>query len=119
MRHQVSMRKLGRTASHRTAMLRNMLTSLFEHEQIETTVAKAKELKRLADKYITLSGKDTLHARRQAYSFIRSKEVVQKLFSVIGPRYQGRRGGYTRVLRTRVRAGDAAPMAVIQLVGQA
>ncbi len=119
MRHQVSMRKLSRTASHRHAMLRNMVTSLLQHEQIETTVAKAKEVRRLAEKFITLGGEDTLHARRQAYSFIKSKEVVQKLFAVLGPRFKARKGGYTRVLRTRVRAGDTAPMAVIQLVTDA
>lgn len=117
MRHRKAGRKLGRTASHRKAMLRNMVTSLFEHERIVTTVPKAKEARRVADKMITLAKQGDLHARRQAYSYIQSKNVVAKLFDEIQSQYADRQGGYTRIIRTGTRLGDAAPMAILELVG--
>jgi len=117
MRHRKSGRKLGRTSSHREAMFRNMVTSLFEHERIVTTTPKAKEARRLADKMITLAKKGDLHARRQALSFIRSKDVVAKLFDVIQLQFVDRNGGYTRIIQTGVRQGDAAAMAILELVG--
>lgn len=117
MRHRKAGRKLGRTAAHRNAMLRNMVTSLLEHERIVTTVPKAKEARRVADKMITLAKRGDLHARRQAYAYIRSKEVVAKLFDELEPQYADRQGGYTRIIRTGVRHGDAAPMAILELVG--
>lgn len=117
MRHRKSGRKLGRTTSHREAMFRNMVTSLFEHERIVTTTPKAKEARRLADKMITLAKKGDLHARRQALSFIRSKDVVAKLFDVIQLQFVDRNGGYTRIIQTGVRQGDAASMAILELVG--
>jgi large subunit ribosomal protein L17 len=94
-----------------------MITSLFEHERIVTTVPKAKEARRVADKMITLAKRGDLHARRQAYSYIRSKDVVAKLFDDIGSQYSDRQGGYTRIIRTGTRLGDAAPMAILELVG--
>ncbi len=117
MKHNISARKLGRTSSHRVAMFRNMVTSLFEHERIITTVEKAKEVGPIAEKMITLAKRGDLHARRQALSFIRSKDVVDKLFSEIKDKFEDRKGGYTRILRTGVRKGDAASMAIIELVG--
>ncbi len=117
MKHNISARKLGRTSSHRLAMFRNMVTSLFEHERIITTVEKAKEVRPIAEKMITLAKRGDLHARRQALSFIRSKDVVDKLFSEIKDKFEDRKGGYTRILRTGVRKGDAASMAIIELVG--
>ena len=116
MRHQKALRKFSRTPAHRRALFRNLATSLLLHEKIETTLAKAKDLRRVAEKLITLGGEDTLHRRRQAYSYLQSKSVVHKLFAEIGPRYKARPGGYTRVVRTGNRAGDAAAMAVIELV---
>lgn len=117
MRHGKSGRKLGRTSSHRTAMFRNMVTSLFEHERIVTTEQKAKELKPIAEKMITLAKRGDLHARRQALSYIQSEDVVAKLFDQIGSQFSDRQGGYTRIIRTGARQGDAAPMAIIELVG--
>ncbi|MCP3892745.1 MAG: 50S ribosomal protein L17 [Desulfobulbaceae bacterium] len=117
MRHKYSGRKLGRTSSHRMAMFRNMVTSLFEHERIVTTTEKAKELRPIAEKMITLGKRGDLHARRQALSFIRSKDVVDKLFSEIKDKFEDRKGGYTRILKTGIRRGDAASMAIIELVG--
>lgn len=117
MRHAKSGRKLGRTSSHREAMFRNMVTSLFEHERIVTTEHKAKELRPIAEKMITLAKRGDLHARRQALSYIRSKNVVAKLFDQIKDQFADRNGGYTRIIRTGVRTGDAAPMAIIELVG--
>lgn len=117
MRHRKSGRKLGRTSSHREAMFRNMVTSLFEHERIVTTTPKAKEARRIADKMITLAKKGDLHARRQALSYIRSKDVVAKLFDVIQLQFVNRNGGYTRIIQTGVRQGDAAAMAILELVG--
>ena len=116
MRHGVAHRKLNRTASHRKAMFANMAASLIEHEQIVTTLPKAKELKPIMDKLVTLAKRGDLHARRQAISQIRNKDQVVKLFDTIGPRYTERNGGYTRVLKAGFRYGDNAPMAVIELV---
>lgn len=117
MRHKIAGRKLGRTSAHRKAMFRNMVTSLFEHERIVTTTEKAKELRPIAEKMITLAKRGDLHARRQALGYIRSKAVVDKLFSDIKDQYEDRKGGYTRILKTGVRKGDAASMAIIELVG--
>ncbi len=117
MRHRKSGRKLGRTTSHREAMFRNMVTSLFEHERIVTTTPKAKEARSIADKMITLAKKGDLHAKRQALSYIRSKDIVAKLFDVIQLKFADRNGGYTRIIQTGVRQGDAAPMAILELVG--
>ncbi len=117
MRHKKSGRKLGRTSSHRVAMLRNMVTSLFEHERIVTTKEKAKELRPIAEKMITLAKRGDLHARRQALSYIRSKVIVEKLFSEICEMFADRKGGYTRIIQTGKRKGDAANMAIIELVG--
>ncbi|MFW6412646.1 MAG: 50S ribosomal protein L17 [Oceanicaulis sp.] len=116
MRHGVAHRKLNRTASHRKAMFANMAASLIEHEQIVTTLPKAKELKPIMDKLVTLAKRGDLHARRQAISQIRDIEQVGKLFETLGPRYAERSGGYTRVLKAGFRHGDNAPMAVIELV---
>lgn len=117
MRHRWSGRKLGRTASHRKALLRTMVTEFFENEKIVTTVPKAKELRSVAEKMITLGKQDTLHARRQALSYIRKKPVVFKLFDTLAPRYADRNGGYTRILRLGERKGDSAEMAILELVG--
>lgn len=117
MRHGKSGRKLGRTSSHRKAMFRNMVTSLFEHERIVTTEQKAKELRPIAEKMITLAKRGDLHARRQALSYIQSKDVVAKLFDEIQSQFTDRQGGYTRIIKTGNRQGDAAPMAIIELVG--
>jgi large subunit ribosomal protein L17 len=116
MRHGKSGRKLGRNSSHRQAMFRNMVTSLFEHERIVTTEQRAKEVRPIAEKMITLAKRGDLHARRQALSYIRSKSVVAKLFDEISDQYADRAGGYTRIIRTGTRRGDAAPMAIIELV---
>ena len=116
MRHRKQGRKLNRTASHRKAMFANMAASLIEHEQIVTTLPKAKELRSVADKLITLGKRGDLHARRQAISRVRNVEQVKKLFDVLGPRYKDRNGGYTRVLKAGFRFGDNAPLAVIELV---
>ena len=117
MRHGKSGRKLGRTSSHRKAMFRNMVTSLFEHERIVTTEKKAKELRPIAEKMITLAKRGDLHARRQALSYIQSKDVVAKLVDEIQSQFAERQGGYTRIIKTGNRQGDAAPMAIIELVG--
>jgi large subunit ribosomal protein L17 len=116
MRHGVSGRKLGVTTSHRLAMLRSMATALLKHEQISTTLPKAKELRPYVERIITLGKRGDLHARRQAYAQIRDPKVVDKLFSTIADRYKTRAGGYTRVLKAGVRYGDAADMAVIELI---
>lgn len=117
MRHRKSGRKLGRTSAHREAMFRNMVTSLFEHERIVTTKEKAKEIQPIAEKMVTLAKRGDLHARRQALSYIRSKDVVDKLFGQIQEQFADRNGGYTRIILTGVRQGDAASMAIIELVG--
>ena len=116
MRHRKSGRQLNRNSSHRKAMFRNMACSLFEHEVIKTTVSKAKELKRVAEPLITLAKSDSVSNRRLAFARTRSKETVGKLFTELGPRYQDRPGGYTRILKAGFRAGDAAPMAFVELV---
>jgi len=116
MRHAKKGRKLNRTSAHRQAMLANMAGSLFKHEQITTTLPKAKELRRVADKLITLGKRGDLHARRLAAARLRDEAMTKKLFDTLGPRYQNRHGGYTRVLKAGYRHGDMAPMAVIELV---
>ena len=116
MRHGKAHRKLGRTSAHRAAMFANMSASLIKHEQIVTTLPKAKELRPVVEKLITLGKRGTLHARRQAISQIRDVEQVGKLFAVLGPRYADRNGGYIRVLKAGFRHGDNAAMAVIELV---
>lgn len=116
MRHRKAGRSLGRTSSHRAAMLRNMVTSLLEMERIVTTVPKAKEARRVAEQMITLGKRGDLHARRQAMSYIRSKDIVAKLFDQLSTQYADRQGGYTRIIRTGSRSGDAAPMAILELV---
>ncbi len=116
MRHGKAHRKLGRTAAHRTAMFANMSASLIKHEQIVTTLPKAKELRPFVEKLVTLGKRGDLHARRQAISTVRDVEQVGKLFAVLGPRYKDRNGGYIRVLKAGFRHGDNAPMAVIEFV---
>lgn len=116
MRHQKAGRKLGRTSSHRLAMIRNMVTSLLEHERIVTTTPKAKEVRRVADRMITLAKRGDLHARRQALAVIRDPKVVARLFDVLKGEYMDRNGGYTRIIRTGTRQGDAAAMAILELV---
>ena len=116
MRHRNAGRKLGRSSAHRLALLRNMVTSLLDHEQIETTDAKAKELRRVAERMITLGKRGDLHARRQALRVVRSREVTGKLFGPLAERYKERAGGYTRILKLRTRIGDAAPISLIELV---
>ena len=116
MRHRKSGRKLNRTSSHRKAMFANMAAALINHEQITTTLPKAKELKPFVEKLVTLAKRGDLHARRIAISRVRDEAMVRKLFEAIGPRYEDRHGGYTRVLRAGFRYGDNAPVAVIEFV---
>ncbi|MEE9195404.1 MAG: 50S ribosomal protein L17 [Alphaproteobacteria bacterium] len=116
MRHRMSGRKLNRTSAHRKAMLRNMAAALVKHEQIKTTLPKAKELKPYLDRLITLGKRGGLHARRQALSVLGDRALTAKLFDTLAPRYAERNGGYTRVLKLGPRYGDAAPMAFIELV---
>ncbi|AYN87231.1 50S ribosomal protein L17 [Commensalibacter melissae] len=116
MRHGISGRKLGVTSSHRLAMFRNMAVALIKHEQITTTLPKAKELRPIVEKLVTLGKRGDLHARRQAYAMLRDETIVAKLFSVIADRYKSRQGGYLRVLKAGVRYGDAADMAVIEFI---
>ena len=116
MRHRRTGRKLNKTSTHRKAMFANMAAALVKHEQIVTTLPKAKELRRVVDRLITLAKRGDLHARRQAISYMRDKPMVSKLFETLGPRYAERAGGYTRVLKAGFRYGDSAPMAVIELV---
>jgi large subunit ribosomal protein L17 len=116
MRHGMSGRKLNRRSQHRKAMFSNMAAALIKHEQIKTTLPKAKELRSVVDKLITLGKKGSLHDRRRAYAFLRDDATTAKLFETLGPRYMERNGGYTRVLKAGFRYGDAAPMAVIELV---
>ncbi|MBX7145600.1 MAG: 50S ribosomal protein L17 [Oligoflexia bacterium] len=118
MRHGTGYRKFQKSAAHTRAMLRNLATSLVVNENCETTVAKAKEVRRVVEKLITLAGTDSLASRRQAYSFLMNKGAVQKLFTDIAPRFKGRNGGYTRVIRSRSRHGDAAELAVVAFVEQ-
>jgi large subunit ribosomal protein L17 len=116
MRHNKSGKRLGRNTPHRTAMLRNMVTSLFDHEKITTTDARAKELRKVADRMITLGKRGDLHARRQVLNVIRDQKIVAKLFDQIGPRYKDRPGGYTRIIKIGSRLGDNAPQSIIALV---
>ena len=116
MRHKYSGRKLNRTSSHRTAMFKNMMASLIEHEEIKTTLPKAIELRKFLESLITISKVDTVAKRRVVFSRIRSKDAVTKLFSELGPRFKNRPGGYLRILKCGFRPGDKAPMAIIQLV---
>ena len=119
MRHRHGLRKLNRTSSHRLAMLRNMMNSLFLHEAIKTTLPKAKELRRVAEPMITLAKTPTLANRRLAFDRLRDRDMVTKLFNELGPRFTARQGGYTRILKYGFRQGDAAPMALIELVDKA
>ena len=116
MRHGHGLRKLNRTSEHRLAMLRNMMNSLLQHEVIKTTVPKAKELRRVVEPMITLAKEPTLANRRLAFNRLRDRDIVTKLFAELGPRYQTRPGGYTRILKMGYRVGDNAPMALVELV---
>ncbi len=116
MRHGKSGRKLGRTSSHRNAMLRNMVTSFLRHEKVTTTDARAKELRKLAEKMITLGKRGDVHARRQALAVIRDGDVVKKVFSELAERYRDRTGGYTRIMKAGYRAGDSAPVSMIECI---
>ncbi|MBW2066945.1 MAG: 50S ribosomal protein L17 [Deltaproteobacteria bacterium] len=116
MRHRKAARKLGRTSSHRKAMLRNMMTSLFKYEQLETTDAKAKELKRVAEKVITLAKRGDLHARRQALARLQEKGVTHKLFEELKNRFADRQGGYVRIVKKGLRKGDGASISIVQLL---
>lgn len=116
MRHKVDGRLFNRTANQRKALLRGLVNSLIEHERIETTVAKAKEAKRLAEKVITLGIKGDLHSKRLAYSFLSNRKTLAKLFKDIAPRFAGRNGGYLRMIQTRNRVNDSAPMAVLEFI---
>jgi large subunit ribosomal protein L17 len=116
MRHGMNGRKLNRTSSHRRAMFANMATALIKHEQIETTLPKAKDLRPIVEKLVTLGKRGGLHARRQVLSYLGDRDQTEKLFATLGPRYASRKGGYLRVLKAGHRYGDAAPMAVIEFV---
>jgi large subunit ribosomal protein L17 len=117
MRHRLANKKLGRNSAQRKALLRSLVTSFLEKERINTTLAKAKALRPLAEKMITLAKKNSLHARRKVLRFVYKKDVVKKLFEDIGPRFTERPGGYTRIIKTGQRAGDGAQLAIIELVG--
>lgn len=119
MRHLKSGRQLSRNSSHRWALMRNLVTALLRNEKIQTTDAKAKELRRWADRVISLGKEGSLHARRQALSIVQDKAVVRKLFDTIGPRFKDRPGGYTRIVKIGIRRGDAAPVSMIELVAAA
>jgi len=116
MRHRARAGKLGRNSAHRRAMYRNLVTSLLDHERVETTDAKAKEVRRLADRMITLGKRGTLHARRRALRVLRDRAVAAKVFDELAERYRERPGGYTRVIKSRIRVGDAAPLSLVELV---
>jgi large subunit ribosomal protein L17 len=116
MRHQKTGRKLGRNSSHRLAMFRNMVTSLFTHQQLVTTDAKAKEVRGLAEKMITLAKRGDLHARRQALAYMMDKKITHKLFDELQEKYHDRQGGYTRIIKKGIRKGDNAPISIIELV---
>ncbi len=118
MRHKKQGRKLGRDTQHRRALFRNLVTSLFDHERIETTEAKAKEIRGIADRMISLGKRGDLASRRMAASYIMDRRIVRKLFSEIAPRFVQRQGGYTRLIKSRIRYGDGAKMAVVELVVQ-
>ncbi len=116
MRHRCEGRKFGREADHRKAMMKNLVISLFQHGQIETTQAKAKEMRGLAERVITYGKKGSLHHKRLAFSVVHDHALVQRIFDEIAPKYTNRNGGYTRIIKTRIRRGDCAPMAIIRLV---
>lgn len=116
MRHRKKSRRFGRDSEHRIALFDNLAMALLKHERIETTVPKAKELRSFADKLVTLGKKGSLHAKRLAFASVRDHGLIQKLFDELAPRYATRNGGYTRIIRTRNRAGDAAPMSIIEFV---
>ena len=116
MRHNKIGRRLGRTPTHRVHMMRNMVTSLLEHEKVTTTITRAKELRRDVERIITMAKTDDLHSRRQVLKVIHDRKIVAKLFETIAPRYQDRPGGYTRIIRLNPRVGDNAPMSIIELV---
>ena len=116
MNHNKTYRKLGRRADHRKAMLKNLTISLLSAEKIETTVTRAKELRKFAERMITFGKKNTLASRRNAFAFLRNEEVVAKIFNELAPKYAERNGGYTRIIKTSVRKGDSAEMAIIELV---
>ena len=118
MRHRLSGRRLGWGPSHQKAMFRSLASALITHEHIETTDARAKELRRVVDRLVTLGKKDTLHARRQAYKFLNNHQLVQKLFDDIAPRFSDRPGGYTRLIKSRIRFADSAPMTFVRFTGQ-
>jgi large subunit ribosomal protein L17 len=118
MRHRNSGKNLSRNSSHRKAMFKNMMVSLLRHELIKTTLPKAKELRRFIEPIITLAKEDTLHHRRIAYNRLRDREIIQKLFTEIGPFYKTRQGGYLRILKCNFRKGDNASMAIVELVGR-
>ncbi|WP_305073076.1 50S ribosomal protein L17 [Propionivibrio sp.] len=118
MRHRLGLRKLNRTSSHRLAMLRNMTVSLLRHETIKTTLPKAKELRRVAEPIITLGKKPSLANRRLAFDRLRDRDIVVKVFDILGPRYAARNGGYLRILKCGFRDGDNAPMAIVELLDQ-
>lgn len=117
MRHRNAGRKLGRKTPHRIMMFRNMVTSLLDKERIRTTLPRAKEARRIAERMITLGKRESLHARRQALAFVKDPEVVSKLFKTLAPRFAGRPGGYTRIVRLGFRQGDGAQMAILELIG--
>jgi large subunit ribosomal protein L17 len=117
MRHNVGLRKLGRTSAHRRALLRNLATDLFRHERLKTTLPKARELRPVAERLITLARRDDLHARRQVLRYVIDTKVVKKLFDTLGPRFATRPGGYTRTLKLGPRQGDGADMAIVELIG--
>jgi large subunit ribosomal protein L17 len=119
MRHRVAGVKLSRSPAHRRALFRNLVTALLEHEAVRTTDAKAKEVRRWADRVITLGKRNTLHARRRAATIVRRRRILRKLFEEIAPRFEGRSGGYTRVVKLGVRPGDAAALSIVELVEQA
>jgi large subunit ribosomal protein L17 len=119
MRHGKSGKKLGRTSSHRIAMLRNMVTSFLKHEKIKTTDVKAKELKKVAEKMVTLGKRGDLHAKRQAAAYVRDKEMIAKLFDELSVRYRDWNGGYTRIVKMGYRIGDNAPMSTIEFIQEA
>lgn len=118
MRHQLAGRKLGRPTAHRWAMFRNMATALIEHGRIRTTLTRAKELRRIAEQLITLGKKNTVHARRQAFDFVRDRGVVKKLFDQITPAFKNRNGGYTRIMHLGTRPGDVSKMALIEYLSE-
>jgi large subunit ribosomal protein L17 len=117
MRHRVAGKKLGRKTAHRKSMFRNMVTSLFDKERVRTTLDRAKAVRPIAEKIITLGKRDSLHSRRQALAYVRDTAVVAKLFSTLAPRFSQRNGGYTRIIRLGFRDGDGAQMAILELIG--